>query len=152
MCIVVLDAKKYRVTLTSEERKELESLLKRGRVFALKQRHARILLKADEVRSGATDEQIAQAVGVGTATVERVRKCFVLHGLTVALTRKNPDRTYLRKLDGKAEAQLIALACGAAPEGRTRWTLRLLADRLVELEIVESISYEAVRRTLKKRS
>ena len=86
--------KKYRITLTSEEQKMRESVLKRGRVSALKQRHTRILLKADEVSSGATDEQIAQAVGVGTATVEWVRKCFVLHGLTVALTRKNPDRTW----------------------------------------------------------
>ncbi len=107
-----------------------------------------LVLKRGGYQPWRVDEQIAQAVGVGTATVERVRKCFVLHGLTVSLTRKNPDRTYLRRLDGKAEAQLIALACGSAPEGRTRWTLRLLADRLVELEIVDAISYEAVRRTL----
>ena len=141
---------KYRVDLSSEERHGLEKILRSGHASALKHRHARILLLADESHIGATDVQIAQSVGVGTATVERVRKHFVLHGLDSCLSRKSPDRHYVRKLDGKGEARLIALACSPAPEGHARWSLRLLADKLVELEIVDEISHEAVRNTLKK--
>lgn len=142
----------YRVKLEASERQQLESILNKKRSAAHKQRHARILLKADENRSGGSlsDEQIAEAVEVGTATVQRVRKTFVLHGLDRCLERKNPDRVYERKLDAKGEAHLIALACEDPPEGRDKWTLQLLADRLVELEIVESIGREAVRTTLKK--
>lgn len=145
-------SKKYRIALTPEERQELEGLLSRGKVSALKQRHARILLHADESQPGGpdTNTKIAEAVGAGIATVERVRRIFVLHGLEASLRRKDPDRNYVRKLDGKGEARLIALACGPAPEGRESWTLNLLAERLVELEVVESISGETVRRTLKK--
>ena len=144
--------KKYRIALSPSERAELEGILKRGKAAALKQRHARILLLADENRTGgaARDLDIAEALGVGTATVERVRRISVEHGLERALQRKDPDRHYERKLDAKGEAQLIALACAPAPAGRARWTLSLLADKLVELEVVEAISPEAVRRTLKK--
>lgn len=144
--------KKYRIALSPSERAELEGILKRGRAAALTQRHARILLLADDNRTGgaARDLDIAEAVGVGTATVERVRRIGVEHGLERALQRKDPDRHYERKLDGKGEAQLIGLACGPAPQGRARWTLSLLADKLVELEVVEAISPETVRRTLKK--
>ena len=145
-------SKKYRIILTPEERKELEELVNRGKVSALKQRHGRILLQADDNQPGgaATNPAIAQAVGVDVSTVERVRRLFVFHGLEASLSRKSPDRHYVRKLDGKAEAQLIALACGPTPEGQQRWSLSLLADRLVELEVVDSISRETVRQTLKK--
>ena len=144
--------KKYRVKLTSEERAQLQSVLRKGRVAAQKQKHARILLKADEESShgGLSDRAIAEAAESSVRTVERVRRIFVEHGLERALERKDPDREYVRILDGEGEARLIALACGEPPAGRARWTLRLLADQLVELEVVPSISYEAVRTTLKK--
>ena len=113
---------------------------------------ARILLKADRSDSGPgwTDAAIAGALDVGLSTVARVRQRYGEAGLTAALARKGPDRVYERKLDGAGEAHLIALTCGAPPAGRTRWTLKLLADRLVALEVVEAISYETVRRTLKQ--
>jgi transposase len=115
--------------------------------------HARILLKADQ-RPGApawTDDAIADAVEVSQPTVARVRRHFVEEGLEAALNRRAPRRVYRRKLDGEQEARLIALACGQPPDGQAHWTLRLLADRLVDLEIVaEPISYQTVRRTLKK--
>ena len=145
-------SKKYRIALTAQERQELEELLRRGKVSSLKQRRGRILLHADENQFGgkSNNAAIAKAVGVDLSTVERVRRIFVLHGLEVSLTRKDPDRHYVRKLDGKGEARLIALACAPAPQGQQSWTLRLLADRLVELEVVDSISRETVRQTLKK--
>jgi transposase len=141
--------KKYIVDLTPDERQELEKLISSGTERARKLARARILLKADE---GWTDEAISEALGVGTATVERVRKRFVEWGGIVAIERRKPRRRYERKLDGDAEARLIALACSAPPEGRERWTLRLLAEKLVTLEEVdiESISYETVRSVLKK--
>lgn len=144
--------KKYRIKLQREERELLEGILRRGKVAALKQRHARILLLADEAvgQTGSTDEVIAAAVGVAVRSVERIRQTFVEEGLEKAMQRKVADRTYQRRLDGAGEARLIAVACGDAPEGRARWSLRLLADKLVELEVVESISRESVRRTLKK--
>lgn len=144
--------KKYRIRLQREEREMLEGILRRGKVAALKQRHARILLLADEAvgQTGSTDEVIAAAVGVAVRSVERIRQTFVEEGLEKAMQRKVADRTYQRRLDGAGEARLIAVACGDAPEGRARWSLRLLADKLVELEVVESISRESVRRTLKK--
>jgi transposase len=113
---------------------------------------ARILLKADESPGGPewSDDQIAEGLEVGRATVERVRKAFVEEGLESALERRKPRRQYLHTLDGDGEAHLIALACGQTPEGRSRWTLRLLADRMVALEYVEQVSYQTVRRTLKK--
>lgn len=142
----------YRVRLEASERDLLEAILKRNKCAAHKQRHARILLKADENAPGGpwSDERIAEAVEAGTATVQRVRCVFVSHGLERALQRKDPDRVYERKLDAKGEAHLIALACEAPPQGRSRWTLQLLADKLVELKIVDSIGREAVRTTLKK--
>lgn len=144
--------KKHHIRLRSDEREQLETILRKGQASAHRQRHARILLLADThgPDGGWSDAQIARAAQTSIPTVERVRRICVEHGLERALAPKDPEREYLRKLDGKAEAQLIALSCGAAPEGRARWTLRLLAGRLVELEIVASISHEAVRQTLKK--
>jgi len=144
--------KKYIVTLTVEERQILQEMLSRGKAAARKLMHARILLKADVSAGGPgwNDEAIAEALEIGRATVERVRKEFVEEGLEAALERRRPRRLYARKLDGDGEAHLIALACQEPPEGYSRWTLRLLADRLVELEYVDQISYQTVRRTLKK--
>ena len=144
--------KKYRVTLTDEERWRLQTMVSRGKAAARKLTHARILLKADAAPGGPgwSDDAIAEGLEVGRATVERVRKLFVEEGLEAALERRKPRRQYRRTLDGDAEAHLIALACGQAPEGRSRWTLRLLADRMVRLEYVEQVSYQTVRRTLKK--
>ena len=147
--------KKYRVTLTAEERRGLQELIASGKAAAQKLAHARVLLKADISRGGpaCTDQQIADALGVGTATVERVRRRFVEHGLEAALVRKAQDRpSRLPKLDGRAEAHLIALACSKPPAGRAEWTMQLLADKLVELRLVDSISDETVRRTLQKTS
>ena len=144
--------KKYIVTLTQEERRMLREMVSRGKAAARKLMHARILLKAD-VGEGAPaldDAAIAQEVEAGRATVERIRKEFVEEGLDAALERRKPRRQYRRKLDGDGEAHLIALACSRAPEGRSRWTLRLLADRMVALEHVEAVSYETVHRVLKK--
>ena len=143
--------KKYIVELRVEERGQLEGLVAKGKVAGYKIRHAQMLLKADEAEGGPAwqDARIAEAFGVHRTTVERLRKRFVEQGLETALehqTRKN----YRRKLDGDAEAHLIALACSEAPEGRSQWTLRLLADRLVELNVVEGVSHMTVSRTLKK--
>ncbi len=144
--------RKYIVTLTEEERQTLQAMLSRGKAAARKLVHARILLKADARPGGPawSDDQIAEGLDVGRATVERVRREFVEEGFEAALERRKPRREYARALDGDGEARLIALACGQAPEGRARWTLRLLADRMVQLEYVESVSYQTVRRTLKK--
>jgi Homeodomain-like domain len=144
--------KRYIVTLTQEERRMLQDMLSRGKAAARKLMHARILLKADRNHGGPDldDSTIGQAVEAGRATVERVRKQFVEEGLEAALDRRNPQREYERVLDGDAEAHLIALACSPAPEGRSRWTLRLLADRMVALEYVDQVSYQTVRRVLKK--
>ena len=144
--------KKYIVTLTDEERRMLQEMLSRGKAAARKLTHARILLKADAPPRGPgwNDEAIADGLEVGRATVERVRKEFVEEGLEAALERRRPRRVYQRKLDGDGEAHLVALACQKPPEGRSRWTLQLLADRMVQLEYVDQISYQTVRRTLKK--
>ncbi len=144
--------KKYIVTLTQEERQMLQAMLSRGKAAARKLMHARILLKADAAPGGPgwNDAVIAEGLEIGRATVERVRKQFVEEGLDAALERRKPRRQYHRKLDGDGEAHLIALACSQSPEGRNRWTLRLLADRMVALEHVEQLSYQTVRRTLKK--
>jgi len=141
--------KKYIVDLTDEEREELEALISSGVAPARKLTRARILLKADE---DWTDKAISDALDVGTATVERVRKRFVERGGISAIERRKPRRRYERKLDGDAEARLVALACSAPPEGHKRWTLTLLAEKIVTLEAVdiESVSYETVRRVLKK--
>lgn len=140
--------KRYIVELTDEERDKLQLLATRGRVLASKVTHARILLKADE---GLTDAEIVEHLDVGVATVERVRKRFVLEGLEAALTRKKQDNPRALKLDGAAEARLVQLACSPPPPGRPRWTLHLLAEKLVELKVVDSISHETVRQRLKKK-
>lgn len=144
--------KRYLVTLTGEEREELQSMVSSGRAAARKLLRSRILLLADEAEGGPAkpDAEIADALGCGRATVERVRKQFVEEGLEATLTPKPTTRTYENRLDGRAEAHLVAIACGAPPEGRARWTLRLLADRMVGLGYVESVSHETVRQTLKK--
>jgi DNA-binding transcriptional ArsR family regulator len=145
--------KKYPVILTQTEREHLKSLIAAGTAPARKLTHARILLKADQSPEGPAwvDEQVADAVEVSQPTVSRVRKQYFQEGLRAALNRRPPNREYHRKLDGEQEARLVALACSEPPEGQARWSLRLLADKLVELEIVEEeISYQTVRRTLKK--
>jgi transposase len=145
--------KKYKVTLTAEEREQLQGLITTGKAAAKKLTHARILLKADAAEGGPAwdDQRIADATEVSTDTVARVRQRFVEHGLEAALTRKKQDRpSRERKLDGRAEARLIALACSAPPDGRQEWTMKLLAGRLVELEVVDTVSDETVRRLLKK--
>jgi len=127
-------------------------MLSRGKAAARKLMHARILLKADAAPGGPgwNDAAIVEALDVGRATVERVRKQFVEEGFEASLERRRPRRQYRRKIDGDAEAHLIALACSKAPEGRSRWTLRLLADRMVALEQVDDLSHETVRQVLKK--
>ena len=144
--------KKYIVTLTEAERAMLQAMLSKGKAAARKLMHARILLKADASPDGPAwnDQHIAEGLDVGRATVERVRREFVEEGLDAALERRKPRRQYERRLDGDGEAHLVALACQKPPEGRSRWTLRLLADRMVQLEYVEQLSYQTVRRTLKK--
>src|SRR4051812_18721282 len=145
--------KRYRVTLTADERDELERLLARGKADVRKIKHAQILLKADEADGGPgwPDQLIAEALEVGIATVERVRQRFVEEGLASALSPyRGGKRIYEHKLDGAQEAHLIALACSAPPNGRARWTLRLLARRMVELAYVDTVSHETVRQTLKK--
>jgi transposase len=141
-------AKRYRVTLHADEQAQLLALIKKGRVAARQLARAHILLQAD---AGVADTAIATALHVGTATVERIRKRFVEEGLDVAL-RERPRPGGRRKLEGKYEAFLIALACSTPPDERPRWTMQLLAAKLVELKQVESISDETVRRTLKKTS
>ena len=145
---------KYIVRLNTEEREQLLAFVNTGRAAAAKLLHARILLKAD-VGAGDrhwTDEEIAEALDTSAATVHRVRQTCVEQGMEAALARKRPTGRQYRKLDGAQEAQLIAVACSAPPEGRARWTLQLLADKLVELDIVDTISAECVRTTLKKTS
>lgn len=143
---------KYIVELTNEERSLIKRMLSKGKAAAYKQRHGRILLLTDQGSHGGkkmSDTAIAQVLACGQATVERIRKCFVLDGFEIALGRKNRTN-YQRKIDGKAEAHLIALTCSKVPDGYDRWTLRLLADKLVELKIVDSCGKDTVHRTLKK--
>lgn len=145
--------KKNTVQLDAEQRQMLESLLTGGKEAARSQTHARILLKADQgsLGPGWTDEQIVEALTVGRATVERVRKRFVDKGLLGALVRSpQPERPEKRKMDGDLEAHLVTLACSQAEGGRTRWTMRLLADQLVQLGYVDQISHQTVWVTLKK--
>jgi len=144
--------KQYVVTLTVAERDHLHDLIAAGKAPARRPAHARVLLKADQGPQGPgwRDRAIATAVEMGEATVERVRKRYAREGLEAALRPRPSRRTPTRKLDGEQEAHLIALTCGAPPTGRARWSLRLLADNLVEMGEVAAISYETVRRTLKK--
>jgi hypothetical protein len=147
--------KRYKVTLEAEERQSLLDLIAAGKAASRKLAHAHILLKADAADGGPAwpDYRIAEAFEVSTATVERVRQRFVELGLDAALDRKQRERPPREiKLDGRAEARLIALACSTPPEGRAVWTMQLLADKLVELEVVDSISDETVRLALKKTS
>ena len=135
-----------------EERQELKTLVSRGRAAAYKQTHGRVLLLSDEahVDGAMKDEDIAQVLQIGRATVERVRRRCVEDDLERALGRKEQLNRRQKRLEGQGEAHLIALACGEPPEGRASWTLKLLAHRLVECEVVESISTETVRQTPKK--
>jgi transposase len=143
--------KKYIVRLTEQEREQLEAVIRKGKAAAYKITHANILLKADADGAAWSDEAIAAAFSVHTRTVAGIRERFVEQGLEAALTRKKQERPSQPPLfDGEAEAYLIALRCSAPPAGHARWTLRLLADKVVELDIVASASHETVRRTLKK--
>ena len=144
--------KKYRVTLTDEEGSYCHQLLSKGIAAARKLTHARILLKADESagQPGWRVEAIHAALDVSISTIERVRERFVTEGLPAALDPKAPRRDYQRRLDGAQEAHLVALVCGQPPEERSRWTLKLLAEKLVELDYVEAVSSETVRQVLKK--
>lgn len=143
---------KYIVRLTEEARYTLQQMVVGPRVARAKALRARMLLKADVDGPNWHDEQIADAFEVGLSTIHRLRQRFVEDGLEAALARQPPSRTKPRKLDGAQEAPLVAIACSQAPEGRASWTLRLLADKLVALELVDSIGRETVRQTLKKMS
>jgi transposase len=148
--------KMYVVHLTEGERERLRKLISAGSAPARMLTRARILLKADVgehvTEEALIDKEIARMLETSTATVQRVRERFCSQGLDAALERSLPDRVYKRSLDGRAEARLIALACSEPPEGRDRWSLRLLADKAVELGVVESLSHETLRKTLKKTS
>jgi hypothetical protein len=143
---------KYVVRLTAADRRELERMVRSGRHPARTLVHARILLKADAAKGspGWDDVAIAGALDCGTRTVARVRTKYTECGLGRALHRKKPTGRQYRKLDGDQEARLVAIACSAPPAGKARWTLKMLADRLIELEVVDAVSDETVRRTLKK--
>ena len=144
--------KKYIISLTSEEREELEQLTKTGKAAAYKVNHARILLKSDINQEGGgwIDAAISQALDISVSTIERVRQRFVEQGLEEALGRKKQKRRKAPRLDGDQEAHLLAITCSEPPEGHGHWSLRLLAERMVELEYVETVSHETVRQTLKK--
>lgn len=147
-------AKNYIVRLTKDERTYLEGMIHKGKVAAHKRLHAEILLKADISEFGEKwqDSQISETFGISTRTVERVRERLIQEGLESALNRAKPARVKRRVIDGEKEAHLLALVCGDAPEGRSRWTLRLLGQQMVELGHVESVSHETIRQTLKKMS
>ncbi len=143
---------KYLVRLTASERETLEGLVNKGKVAAATRKRAHILLKADAHAEGPvwTDVQIAEALDVRVATIHRTRQAYVAQGVEVALARQRPTGRHFRKLDGAQEAKLVALAWSPPPGGQARWTLTLLADQMVGLEMVEAIGKETVRRTLKK--
>jgi transposase len=142
----------YRVFLDDRQRARLRTLVGSGTAPARMLTRARVLLKADHGEGGPgwSDAAIAGALDVHPSTVQRVRRQFVAEGLEATLERKRPDRVYERRLDGRQEAHLVALACGAPPEGHARWSLRLLADELVRLEVVGAVSHETVRRALRQ--
>lgn len=143
---------KYKVTLTQEERDELMSITKGGTHTSKKVIHALILLNCDEggFSDKVNNEDVAKVLKIGSRTIDRVKKKFVEEGYKAALENSPTTRVYERKADGDVEAHLVALSCSTAPEGFTKWSLRLLADKMVELNYVEDISYETVRRVLKK--
>lgn len=144
--------KKYKVTLTNEERTKLTEIVSRGTGNVRRIRRAQMLLLADEKRAEGSwkDADIAQALNAHTRTIERTRESCVLEGLEAALNHTRPQKKRPKVLDGGAEARLVQLACSEAPEGQERWTLQALAEQLVELEVVETVSRETVRTTLKK--
>jgi len=149
--ITMSRSRKVSVRLSSQQRQALRRIIRTGRHPAAMQRRAHILLKTDADGADAwTDERIAEALDTTLMTVSRVRQQFVAEGLDATLYRKRPTGRQYRKLDGQQEARLIAIACSSAPQGRSRWTMKRLADRLVELEVVESIDPATVCRTLKK--
>lgn len=144
--------KKYIVRLTSKERNDLNDIIHKGKAAAYKRLHAQILLKADisEDGPGWKDIKIADAFNISVRTVERVRERLVEFGLEVAINHAASGKSRPHKLDGEKEAYLIALSCSEPPDGRSRWTLRLLASKMIELKHVDSLSPETVRKTLKK--
>ncbi len=145
--------KKYHVYLTQDEKAYLQQMVKKGRGRARQMQRAHILLKADVSEGqGWTDQQIRDTFHLARNTVSKIRKRFTEVGLEETVKRKRPEREYVTRLDGAQEAHLVALACSTPPEGRARWTLRLLAERMVALEYVESVSYETIRQVLKKRA
>jgi transposase len=144
---------KYKVTLTKEEREELESIINKGRHTSQKFRNAYVLLNCDEgeYSEKATNSEISKILKVGMRTIDRIKKRFVEDGFDAILGRKPTSREYEKKADGDFEARLIALSCSEPPKGFSRWSLRLLADKIVELKVVDSVSHETVRTVLKKR-
>ncbi len=144
--------KRYKVTLSKKEREELNNLMKKDRVAARKRIHAQILMRTDESKgqTGWTDVNVAEAYGIDIRTVARVRQRFVEHGLEVALQPRASQENRAHKFDGEKEAQLITLACSEPPEGYARWTLQLLANEMITLEYMDSISHQSVRNVLKK--
>lgn len=144
---------KYKVTLTKDEREELEAIISKGKHSSQKYRNAYILLNVDEGEYNdekVVNKEIQRVLKVGERTIDRVKRRFVEEGFETVLERKPPNRTYKRKVDGDVEAHLISLCCGNPPEGYGRWTLRLLADKMVELNYIDDISHEEVRQVLKK--
>lgn len=147
--------KRWMVRLEAEERRRLEQLVRRGKAAAYKIRHANVLLAVDGSEAGPrlSDEQVARTLGVAVRSIEYLRRRFVEEGLEAALERKKRERPSIEPMfDGHKEAKLIAVACGPKPKGRARWTLQLLADRVVALKVVEHCSRETIRRTLQKTS
>ena len=146
--------KKYIVDLSPSERDSLEEITSKGKTAAYKMNHARILLKADinQEGGGSTDSKISEALNIGHATIERVRKRFVEEGIESALNRREQKKRRQRINDGEKEAYLIAIACSETPLGKSHWTLQMLADKMVELKVVEQVSTETIRQTLKKTS
>ena len=144
---------KYKVTLTKEERKELESIIHKGKHSSQRFRNAYVLLNCDEgeYSDKSTNSEISKILKVGMRTIDRIKKRFVEEGFDAMLERKPSTREYERKADGDFETRLIALCCSEPPEGFSRWSLRLLADKMVELQIIDSVSHETVRTVLKKR-
>jgi len=144
---------KYKVTLTKQEREELESIINKGRHTSQKFRNAYVLLNCDEgnYSEKVTNSEISKILKVGMRTIDRIKKRFVEEGFDAVLERKPTSREYEKKADGDFEARLVALSCSEPPKGFSRWSLRLLADKIVELQIVDSVSHETVRTVLKKR-
>ena len=145
--------KKYKVTLTNEERQELTSIIQKGKHRSQKVLNALILINCDEgayQEKRSKNEDVANILQISMRKIDRVKKCFVEHGINIALNGTKGQRVYVQKADGDFEAHLIALSCGKPPDGFARWSLRLLADKVVELNYIDNISHETIRRVLKK--